>query len=85
MHLTPPPPTPTPRATRQDVPLHEVLHREATTISAKKAAMRAAALDAELAECTFAPRLVADQIVPEGRVMRVGRAQGAAGMGRGGG
>ncbi|GBF97125.1 hypothetical protein Rsub_10136 [Raphidocelis subcapitata] len=54
----------------KDTPLHELLHREATSLSAKKAALRAAAQDAQLRECTFAPRLVSEQLVPEGRVMK---------------
>ena len=59
----------------RDTPAHEILHREATAISAKKAALRAAAADAALRECTFAPRLVADQaLVPGGRVLREARA-----------
>ena len=48
-----------------------MLFREANTITAKKEALRAAIDDANMSECTFAPRLVSEQIVPEGRIMRV--------------
>ncbi|KAI8463811.1 MAG: hypothetical protein J3K34DRAFT_135272 [Monoraphidium minutum] len=68
----------------KDTPAHEILHREATHISAKKAALRAAAQDAALRECTFAPRLVSEQLVPKGRVMKVGGCAGQqAGPGAG--
>lgn len=44
--------------------------------------MRAAAQDAALRECTFAPKLVSQQMVLEGRVMKVG---GGMKVGRWGG
>ncbi|GBF98697.1 hypothetical protein Rsub_11411 [Raphidocelis subcapitata] len=54
----------------KDTPVHEVLYREATTFATRKAALKAAADDETMRECTFAPRLVAEQLVPTGRVMR---------------
>jgi hypothetical protein len=50
--------------------VHEVLHKEATNMTAKKAALRAAYEEDTLRECTFAPKLVAEQIVTTGRVMK---------------
>jgi hypothetical protein len=60
-----------PQPLPQDTPVHEVLHREATNMTAKKAALRAAYEEDNLRECTFAPKLVAEQLVSTGRVMRV--------------
>jgi len=51
--------------------VHEFLHREASTIAIKKAAMRAVMEGKTMKECTFAPKLVAEQIVAQGRVMKV--------------
>jgi hypothetical protein len=48
-----------------------MLYSEANTISKKKEALRAAVEGLSMRECTFAPKLVAEQIVATGRVMRV--------------
>lgn len=60
--------------TPQDTPVYEVLHSQASTISAKLAVKRAAQAGNELQGCTFAPKLVAHPVVSEGRVMQVRRA-----------
>lgn len=55
----------------QDTPLYEFLYQESTVLNQKKSERRARAVAEEASACTFAPRLVSQQLVREGRVMRV--------------
>lgn len=59
-----------PRPLLQDVPLYEVLHKEADTIARKLQERRAEQAQLEARQCTFAPRLVAQPLAAEGRVMK---------------
>lgn len=56
----------------QDTPAYEVLYKEDSIIRGKLSEKRAQQ-EAEInKDCTFAPQLVSQQLVKEGRVMRVG-------------
>ncbi|KAI8475815.1 MAG: hypothetical protein J3K34DRAFT_478827 [Monoraphidium minutum] len=68
----------------KDAATHELLYREAAAIATKKAAARAAADEAEMAQCTFAPRLLPSPVAVEARFNKElsrkpsGRSPGAA-------
>lgn len=53
-----------------DMPVYEVLHQEATNLNTKMEAKRREQADASLEGCTFAPHLVAEQLVKEGKALR---------------
>ncbi len=55
----------------QDTPLHEYLYQGSVVLSQKLNERRAQVEAERTASCTFAPHLVSQQIVKEGRVMKV--------------
>lgn len=55
----------------QDTPAYEVLYQENSVISQKLSEKRAQREAERIKQCTFTPQLVSQQLVKEGRVMKV--------------
>ena len=58
-------------AALQDIPVYQVLHQEASIISAKLDEKRKQATESEIKMCTFQPKLVSEPLVKEGKIRKV--------------